>query len=150
MKVEFNHAGVGRTIPFIVPMKWEAKEGENQNEKFPSRRLTLYGDDLAEIKKGYPLSFVYAQTYIPLYAVYDFKNKEYAYVFDDRYATVDENNKLVLNLFELKVATEEYADDDDQELNRDRADVRNNNIRRAVIDVGKQFNDESNSEENQP
>jgi hypothetical protein len=150
MKVEFNHAGVGRTIPFIVPMKWQAKENGNQNELFPTEKLSLSRNDIESLKRGYPLSFVYAQTYIPLYAVYDFKNKEYAYVFDDRYATVDENNKLVLNLFELKVATEEYADDDDQELNRDRADVRNNNIRRAVIDVGKQFNDESNSEENQP
>ena len=148
MKVEFNHAGVGRTIPFIVPMKWKAKEDGNPNELFPDKRLTLFRDDLSDLKKGYPLSFVYAQTYIPLYAVYDFKNKEYAYVFDDRYVTIDEHNSLILNLFELKVATEEYADD--QELNRDRADVRNNNIRRAVIDVGKQFNNESNSEENQP
>ena len=24
MKIEFNHAGIGRTIPFIVPMKWKA------------------------------------------------------------------------------------------------------------------------------
>ena len=90
---------------------------------------------------------MYAQTYIPLYAVYDFKNKEYAYVFDNRYTTVDEDNKLILNLFELKIATEDEATD------KDRADVRNNNITRAVINVSSQFTEktnESNSEENQP
>jgi hypothetical protein len=114
---------------------------------FPERRLTLHEDDIDELKDGYPLSFVYAQTYIPLYAVYDFKNKEYAYVFDDRYVTIDEDNKLILNLFELKVATEEYTDE--RELDKKRADVRNNNIARAVINVSSQFSDninESNSE----
>lgn len=132
MKIEFNHAGVGRTIPFIVPMHWNGGV-ENTNEMTPERRLMLHGDDLDEMKKGYPLSFVYAQTYIPLYAAYDFKNKEYAYVFDNRYVTIDKDNKLKLNLFELKVATEDVATD------QDRADVRNNNIARAVIDVDEQF-----------
>jgi len=132
MKVEFNHAGIGRTIPFIVPMHWAGRT-ETDNEMFPQRALTLHGNDLKEMKKGYPLSFVYAQTYIPLYAVYDFKNKEYAYVFDNRYVTIDKDNRLKLNLFELKVATEDVATD------QDRADVRNNNIARAVIDVDGQF-----------
>ena len=147
MKIEFNHAGVGRTIPFIVPMHWSSGSTDSSNEMFPERKLTLHEDDIDELKGGYPLSFVYAQTYIPLYAVYDFKNKEYAYVFDDRYVTIDEDNKLILNLFELKVATEEYTDE--SELDKKRADVRNNNITRAVINVSSQFSNiinESNSE----
>ena len=112
MKVEFNHAGVGRTIPFIVPMKWKKSEGYNNNDvniKNPDIRLRLSAaTDIDEMKSGYTLSYVYAQTYIPLYAVYDFKNKEYAYVFDERYITPPSENdgKVVLNLFELKIANE--------------------------------------------
>jgi hypothetical protein len=89
MKVEFNHAGIGKTIPFVVPMKWSGET--SSDEVYPQRKLTLSANavgttpsDLEELKKGVPLSWVYAQSYIPLYAVYDFKNKEYAYVFDNR------------------------------------------------------------------
>ena len=105
MKVEFNHAGIGRTIPFIVPMKWsEAIDGN----KTPISALTLSNsNDLTLLKEGVKLSDVYAQSYIPLYAVYDFKNKEYAYVFDDRYVTLkadesDEHERIVMNLLNLK------------------------------------------------
>ena len=131
MKVEFNHAGLGKTIPFIIPMKW--KNPNASGECFPEEALKMSSTDgLAELKKGYPLSFVYAQTYIPLYAVYDFKNKEYGYVFDKRYVTV-EDDKIRLNLFELKIKDENTAD------NSDRANVRNNTISKGVIDVDKQF-----------
>ena len=83
------------------------------------------------MKQGYPLSYIYAQTYIPLYAVYDFKNKKYVYVFDDRYVFGSDtaDNRIVLNMFELKVADESTA------TNETRAQVRNNNIERANIDV---------------
>jgi hypothetical protein len=129
MKVEFNHAGIGRTIPFIIPMHWY---GEG-NDKYPAAALKLSNtNDLKELKEGYPLSFVYAQTYIPLYAVYDFKNKEYGYVFDKRYVTV-EDDKIRLNLFELKIKDENTAN------NSDRANVRNNTISKGVIDVDTQF-----------
>jgi hypothetical protein len=140
MKIEFNHAGVGRTIPFIIPMKWDSHDTMDENKVYPTRRLTLSDkkteqqpvSDLEELKKGYPLSFVYAQTYIPLYAVYDFKNKEYVYVFDTRYVDLDKDNSTVrLNLFELKVMNEDTID----EKGKDLESVRNNDILRGVIDV---------------
>ena len=131
MKVEFNHAGVGRTIPFIVPMKWKHSA---DNEYVPDRKLTFNSNDIEEFKKGYPLSYVYAQTYVPLYAVYDYKNKQYAYVFDDRYVVM-EDNKVILNMFEIKIENETT-----NTVNA-RAQVRNNNVERARIDVNKrQFN----------
>lgn len=134
MKVEFNHAGVGRTIPFIIPMRWSGST-ENENEMLPVSALTLDDENLTYLKQGYPLSYVYAQTYIPLYAVYDFKHKQYAYVFDDRYVS-ENNGKIVLNMFELKVKDEDTATLDT------RAAVRNNNIERANIDINtKQFPD---------
>ena len=131
MKIEFNHAGIGKTIPFIVPMKWAGKTTSN-NEVYPVSALTLSGADLTELKEGYPLSYVYAQTYIPLYAVYDYKNKQYAYVFDDRYIdrdVLDKENRIRLNLFEIKIKNESTAT-----VNA-RAQVRNNNVERANINV---------------
>ena len=123
MKVDFNHAKIGKTIPFNVPMKWEASENESSGSPYvyPTERITLSNEpntgdtgatsDLELLKEGIPLSYVYGQSYIPLYAMYDFKNKEYSYVFDDRYADVDfENGKVRLNLFELKIKNNEDAD----------------------------------------
>lgn len=104
MKIEFNHAGVGRTIPFIIPMKWE--QIGSLNKDAPTRALSLHEDDLQELCKGIPLSHVYAQTYIPLYAVYDFVNQEYCYIFDSRYVSVDENGIANINLFEMKIQDE--------------------------------------------
>ena len=100
MKVDFNHAGVGLSLPFIKPMSWE-KVGDNE-ELTPKEPLGL---DSEELKDGILLEQKYAQDYIPLYAVYDFKNKEYAYVFDKRYVTV-EDGIASLNLFELKLKDE--------------------------------------------
>lgn len=97
MKIEYNHAGVGKTIPLFVPMNLD-------DEKNPER-LTF--KDLEELKKGIPLDQVYKQSYIPLKAVYDFKNKEYAYMFDEHYIEPIENGVLNLNLFEMKISTEE-------------------------------------------
>lgn len=102
MKVEFNHAGVGRTIPFVIPMKWSG----TGNTVYPTEKLTLSGEDLADLKQGFPLAYIYAQTYIPLYAVYDYQEKEYVYVFDSRYVDVNENGVAYLNLFEMKIRNE--------------------------------------------
>ena len=104
MKIEFNHAGIGKTIPFVIPMMWEENE---DSYRTPVSALTLSDEDLPLLQQGIRLEDVYAQTYVPLYAVYDFKNKEYAYVFDNRYVTIGENNVVTLNLFELKVQNEE-------------------------------------------
>ena len=116
MKIEFNHAGIGRTIPFIVPMRWS--DADDDGYKTPVSALTLSnvgGDnsDLSILKNGIKLEDSYMQAYIPLYAVYDFKNKQYAYVFDERYVNIDrKEGKVTINLFEIKFA-EDTKDDDD-------------------------------------
>lgn len=126
MKVEFNHAGIGKTIPFIVPMDWSGTTTVN-----PTSALTFSKrDDLKKLKDGIPLEHVYVQSYIPLYAVYDFKNKEYAYVFDDRYISMD-NGIVNLNLFEMKIK---------EDTDTSAASTT------AVIDINEQFRtDEDNS-----
>ena len=102
MKVDFNHAGIGSTIPFIKPMEWEENENGNLTPTVP---LDFTKYKCEKLKEGILLEQKYAQDYIPLYAVYDFKNKEYAYVFDKRYVTV-EDGIASLNLFELKLKDE--------------------------------------------
>ena len=140
MKVEFNHAGIGHTIPFILPMKWKKMKingVDSRNGKMvPDAPYTLSATtDIEELKKGIKLEDVYAQSYIPLYAVYDFKNKEYAYVFDSRYVVQDNNDVINLNLFELKIANDDEASDDD------RRTVNIKNQATAVIDMNtEQFN----------
>lgn len=99
MKVEFNHAGIGTTIPFIKPMSWSG----SSKTWFPDKELSL--SDKEEMKQGVELEKKNAQDYIPLYAVYDFKNKEYVYVFDKRYVTVNDGVASI-NLFELKLRDE--------------------------------------------
>lgn len=108
MKVDFNHAGIGSTIPFIKPMKWEENVNGNLIPTVPLDFTLDFDnkcDKLNKLKEGILLEQKYAQDYIPLYAVYDFKNKEYAYVFDKRYVTV-EDGIASLNLFELKLKDE--------------------------------------------
>jgi hypothetical protein len=130
MKVEFNHAGIGHTIPFLIPMEWETpEEGSENGKRVPRRALTLVQNDRELLTQGIRLEDVYMQAYIPLYAVYDFKNKEYAYVFDSRYATQDRNNVLILNMFELKV-----MNDNDTNVNLKRtANIKTQPT--AIIDV---------------
>jgi hypothetical protein len=95
----------------------------------PTSALTFYSDDLTKLKEGIPLERVYAQSYIPLYAVYDFKNKEYAYVFDNRYVSMD-NGIVNLNLFEMKIMEETGS----------------GTTSTSIIDINEQFRtDEDNS-----
>jgi|GEM_PF-2561659 len=151
MKIEFNHAGIGKTIPFIIPMHWSGNtknsDGTAYNKMYPERPLSLTSlEDEDELKRGIPLSYVYAQTYIPLYAVYDFNRKEYGYVFDDRYVTQDDDGVINLNLFELKVMNEsdEEIDPDKEEGKKLLNDIKLNRPRRAIINVNeKQFNKKS-------
>ena len=161
MKVEFNHAGMGKIIPFIIPMKWtDYTKGNKDHSCYPERALRL---NESALKEGYKLSYVQAQSYIPLYAVYDYKNGEYGYVFDDRYAEVDDKNRVFLNLFEIKIKDESDSipDDDDDDVRKTenkkekedvniaffkaiQKDVTDNNIERAVININEnQFNKSS-------
>jgi hypothetical protein len=59
------------------------------------------------MKEGIPLSYLYGQLYIPIYAMYDFKNKEYAYIFDDSYVKITKDGTAKINLFEVKVKNDE-------------------------------------------
>lgn len=143
MKVEFNHAGIGRFIPFIIPMRWNTPN-EDTGDKTPSSALTFNTQapsenvlsDMELLKQGIKLGDVYAQTYIPLYAVYDFNNKEYAYVFDSRYVSTANSDEVSLNLFELKVQNEEIAANaTDRQVEVIQRGITMKKQERAVIDI---------------
>jgi predicted RNA-binding protein with PIN domain len=95
-------------------------------------------NDLAELKKGVKLEDSYAQSYIPLYAVYDFKNKEYAYVFDNRYVDANENS-ITLNLFEIKYADDSKDTAGDDEIKDEIKDVTNGRQIVAKININEAF-----------
>lgn len=150
MRVDFNHAGIGRTIPFIIPMHWSGNTTNSAetayNELYPEHRLKLTNDrDLEELKLGIPLSSVNSQLYIPLYAVYDFINKEYAYVFNKKYVDIDENGVANIDLFELKVQNEENNEPTEAEI----IDISKNLQVKGVININEEqftlddFNDKT-------
>lgn len=144
MKIEFNHASIGKTIPFVIPMHWGGNTTNsndlNYNKMYPERPLKLSSnDDLKELKEGFPLSYTYAQTYIPLYAVYDFEHKEYGYVFDNRYVTQDRNGVINLNLFEMKIKNEKETPTQAELIN-----IKLNRQKKAIININEeQFNKDS-------
>ena len=100
MKVEFNHAGLGKSLLFTLPT---SKDGHvlKLNNK----------DDLNELKEGVKINEIHKHSYIPLTAVYDIKQKRYSYYIDTNYIspeTISSNNgHLQFNLFEMKIKNEE-------------------------------------------
>ena len=63
MKVDFNHAGIGSTIPFIKPMEWEENVNGNLTPTVP---LDFNKCKCDKLKEGILLEQKYAQDYIPL------------------------------------------------------------------------------------
>lgn len=114
MKVEFNHAGYGRTLPFMMPYwdskKWSGRKGiktlqqilddwnavKNNNGTWPSGKDGHYG-----IRQYTKFS------YIHLKYQYDKENDKHIYYLDpDTYGNSvinQEENEIVINLYEAKV-----------------------------------------------
>lgn len=99
LKVEFNHAGEGRTINFILPYKKNDTEYELYN--FTNE------NDLNEFKKGVRLNELYKYMYIPLECVYDEVNKRYCYYMPSGLCKNDDKESVMrFNLYELKIMDE--------------------------------------------
>lgn len=87
MKVEFNHAGMGQTVPFMLLRDNKGKIIKKIDE------ITN------EIKSGYSIVEAHNNMFIPINIIYNEKLKKYIYYFEDE----ELNNKNVnLNLFEIK------------------------------------------------
>ena len=94
MKVEFNHAGYGRTIPFMLPFKnGDIKTFQN------------IVDDWNNADGGYDIRQYNDYSYIRLKYYYDNTAKEhYYYVDNGTYGdSIGEDGIITLNLYEAKV-----------------------------------------------
>lgn len=94
MKVEFNHAGYGKTIPMMLPIDDNGNVIDSSSKNFPLNFMTNVNgldNDFAKYQDG---------VMIPLEISYDKNLKEYVYSFP----FIKKNtNKIVLNLFEPRV-----------------------------------------------
>lgn len=105
LKIDFNHAGIGKTIPMVLPMKW------NEEIDKPDRLLKMSNeDDLDKMKSGIPLERLYREMYIPFECRYDKNNRRYVYypkkgTFDEKWTPID-GGIMEFNLFELKIKDE--------------------------------------------
>lgn len=89
MKVEFNHAGYGQTIPLICPRK-DKTPLSFKSEDFPTSLLNKYG----------LLNQFYEYLYIPITIKYDETCGEYKYKFD---ISNIESDEIIINLFEPRI-----------------------------------------------
>ena len=123
MKVEFNHAGYGRTIPFMMPYwdskKWSGKKGiksfteilEDWND-IKKQQLDQYGRIQWENNTDghYGIRQYTKFSYIHLKYRYDKETDKHIYYLDPdtygniKYPTGDDGNKYIeINLYEAKV-----------------------------------------------
>ena len=103
LKIDFNHAGFGKTIPFIIPRK-------NIEDGVGKPLYVHVKSDLEELKKGFKLKDIYKQLYIPIDVIFDDKTNKYVYYLPDE---LRENGILNVsddimefNLFEIKFKDE--------------------------------------------
>ena len=105
LKIEFNHAGIGKSIQFTLPRKDDG---------------TLYrlskSADVSTMKDGFKMQDIYKQVYIPIKLIYDDNENRYVYYlpnelreqgyFNDNSPIQLNDDVMVFNLFETKFANE--------------------------------------------
>ena len=109
MKVEFNHSGFGRTIPFMMPYS-ENSDGEKSIKSFQN-----IVDDFTNPEQVYTMSDYLKYSYIHLKYVYDVENQKHRYFIDPQtYGTqvVSQDNELIINLYEAKIGEGETDEND--------------------------------------
>lgn len=96
MRIDFNHAGIGQSIPMTIPRHLDTD-------------VPYYfdnDDDLKALKEGFSLKDIYKQLYIPVYVKYDIESNKYYYYLSENMrenSKMGEDDEIMLfNLFELK------------------------------------------------
>ena len=97
MRVQFNHAGVGKTINFTQPFK----EDENKNKS-----MLTFPDDIDILKSGCTLNKLYENLFIEIKVKYDFDLRKFVYYLPSWLVDEDNLNQMHFNLYELKIADE--------------------------------------------
>ena len=117
MKVEFNHAGYGRTIPFMMP--YEDKDGDNKGKIKTFKEIVkdwspIKNEDKNENENedkyvGYGIKRYLKYSYIHLKYQYDTVDKRHVYYVDtDLYKGTDKSiygidNTMKFDLYEAKI-----------------------------------------------
>ena len=110
LKIEFNHAGYGRTIPFMMPYWDKNKHSNIYGFKTFDEILNDWNEVGFNNDGKYGLKQYNKFSYIKIKYRYSKELQRYIYYLDnDRYGNISENrinyenNKLIINLFEAKV-----------------------------------------------
>ncbi len=98
MKVELNHAGFGRTIPFMLPYNLPDTNGIGSVKSMMQIKTDW------ESGHGYTTDVYKKYSYIKLKYVYDKDNSRYVYYLDpERYGYI-QGNILNINLYEARIS----------------------------------------------
>lgn len=110
MKVEFNHAGYGRTVPFMMPYYDAKKHNDSKGSHIKSFKEIVndfIGDSEEDetCDKPYGLRQYVKYSHIHFKYVYDKDEQKHRYYLDpDTYGEQsNKNNEIVLNLYEAKL-----------------------------------------------
>lgn len=110
MRVDFNHAGFGRTLPFMRPTDFSMDTLENGRAKDFQTVISDCKPKDGEKSGGYDLETFYTHLYIQFKYGYSKKLKKHVYYLaypaengDDYMTFDDENKKIIFNLYEAKV-----------------------------------------------
>lgn len=100
MKVEFNHAGYGKTVPLMLPRGTNGNVIKSTSASFPTNfnPTKINGDGKSEVDfdfEGYQNAVM-----IPLEIWFDEELNQYVYHFP---FTEDKDGKIILNLFEPRI-----------------------------------------------
>lgn len=99
MKVEFNHAGYGRTIPFMCPFT-------DTSSIHPFKTFKNIQSDWSDENNGYDIKKYLKYSYIHFKYKYDKDTNRHIYYLDDSFygPTVRfKDNSITLNLYEAKI-----------------------------------------------
>ena len=100
MKVEFNHAGVGKTVPLMLPRNNNGKVLKSGDADFPLNFTPEVYDANGNVGRDFDFENYQNSILIPIEVSYNDKLGEYVYVFP--FAT-PKNGCIEMNLFEPKV-----------------------------------------------
>lgn len=100
MRVQFNHAGLGRTVNFM-----QLYHKDNEGKKSMINWASKFNFD--KYKDGCPLSELYEHLFIEIKVKYDLENKRFCYYFPEWMSEKNsDKNTMHLSLFEIKIKDE--------------------------------------------
>jgi hypothetical protein len=119
MKVEFNHAGIGKTMTFMLPREIGEDDIDGVGSPLYIHKNESVDDlpsDLDKMKNGVKLTDIYKQTHIPIKVIFDDKSNRYVYYLPKKLRENDElgveKEIMEFNLFEIKFANESIVENE--------------------------------------